>query len=363
VLRLDPGFQTANIVTGLINLPPTRYEDPVKQVAFFAEALRRVSSLPGVQSAAISNSIPLTGINDQGGFRIEGRPAPTPGEDSPQANKPKVSSDYFETMGIQRLEGRSFDQHDTSSAPYVAIVSDLTATKFWPNESPIGKRVSINSSKGKRVWREVVGVVRGTRHFGLEAPQKPEIYFPHTQSPSPFMLLVVRGQIDSASLIAAIRREISAMDPEQSVFAFQSMDDLVSTAGARRRFQMVLLTAFAALAILLAAIGVYGVMQYTVAQRYREIGVRMALGALPREIVSMVLKKGLLLTIAGMAVGCGAAIGLARVMATLLFGVAPLDPLTFGMVGVLVAGVGILATYLPGRRAARIDPVVALRDE
>src|SRR5206468_610892 len=192
--------------------------DPARQLAFFEEALRRIRALPGVQSAAVSNSVPLSGINDQGSFRIEGRPAPAPGEDGPQANRPKVSTGYFETMGIPLIAGRLFNQHDLPGSSYVAIVSDIGATTFWPDQSPIGKRISINSVKGQRVWREIVGVVRGTRHFGLEAPQKPEIYLPHTQAPSPFMTLVVRAQGDPASLIPGVRREITAIDPEQAGF-------------------------------------------------------------------------------------------------------------------------------------------------
>jgi predicted permease len=325
--------------------------------------VRRIQTIPGVQSAAVSDSVPLTGINDQGGFAIEGWADPAPGQDGPQANRPRVSTGYFETMGIKLLEGRLFDPHDRADSSYVAVVSDVAAKMYWPHESPIGKRVCVNSVNGKRVWRQIVGVVHATRHFGLEAPQKAEIYLPYMQYPSPFMLLVVRAQVDPYNLVPAIRREIGAIDPEQSSFGFQTMDELLSNAESRRRFQVLLLTMFATLALLLAAIGIYGVMSYTVAQRKREIGVRLALGAAPRDVVTMVVKKGLMLSIAGMAIGFAGAAALTRVLGSLLFEVSPFDVPTFAAVAVVLTAVAMLSTYLPGRRAARVDPLEALREE
>jgi putative ABC transport system permease protein len=332
-------------------------------VSFFEEALRRIRSVPGVQSAAVSDSVPLTGINDQGGFLIEGRPAPPRGHDSPQANRPSISTGYFETMGIRLLEGRPFDQHDQSDSSFVAIISDVAARMYWPGDNPIGKRISVNMVNGKPVWRQIVGVVHATRHFGLEAPQKAEVYVPHTQSPSPFMVLVVRGQHDPAILVPSLRREIAAVDPLQAGSAFQSIDDLLSTAESRRRFETTLLTAFAALASLLAATGIYGVIAYTVVQRTREIGVRLALGAQPRDVVSMVVKKGLFVSSTGLVVGFASALALSRLLASLLFGVSPLDLPTFAAVAAALTIMATVSTYLPGRAAARVDPLVALREE
>jgi putative ABC transport system permease protein len=363
VVRLDPGFHTDRMLSAIVSLPQSRYADPSKQAAFFEEALRRIHAIPGVQSAAVSDSVPLTGINNQGGFRIEGWPAQSPGQDGPQANRPQISTGYFETMGIKLLQGRLFDQHDRADSPFVAVVSDLTVKMYWPHESPIGKRVSLYTRNGKPLWRQIVGVVHATRHFGLEAPQKAEIYFPHTQAPSPFMLLVVRAQGDPHNLAPAIRREIGAIDPEQSSFGFQTMDDLVSNAEGRRRFQVFLLAMFAGLALLLAAIGIYGVISYTVTQRTREIGVRLALGAAPRDVVSMVVKKGLVLSMCGMAVGFAGSVALTRVIGSLLFEVSPLDVPTFAGVAVLLIAVSVLSAYLPGRGAAHVDPLVALREE
>jgi putative ABC transport system permease protein len=371
VAGLDPGFQSARVLTAFVNLPASQYADPLKQTDFFEEALRRIRELPGVASAAVSNSVPLTGINDQGNFRVEGRPEPASGEDGPQANRPSVSSAYFETMGIHLIEGRLFDQHDRAGSAQVAIVSDLTARTYWPGESPLGKRVGLfrgrspltGSAEGGWVWRQIVGVVQSTRHFGIEAPAKPEVYVPHTQAPSSFMVLVVRGHGDVSGLISAIRREIAAVDPHQALFGFQTMEELLANAGARRRFQTTLLAAFAGLALLLAAIGVYGVMAYTVAQRTREIGLRLALGAQPRNVIAMTMRKSLLMTLTGLAAGIAGAVGLSRLLTSLLFGVSPLDGPTYAVVGaglLLVAG---LAAYLPSRGAARIDPLVALREE
>jgi putative ABC transport system permease protein len=371
VAGLDPGFQAGRVLTAFLNLPAARYDDPARQTAFFEEALRRIRELPGVEAAAVSNSVPLTGINDQGSIRVEGQPDPAPGEDGPQANRPSVSRGYFETMGIGLMEGRLFDEQDRADSAEVAIVSDLAARTYWPGESPIGKRVGIyrgrgpmvRSAAGEWVWREIVGVVQSTRHFGIEAPAKPEVYVPHTQAPSPFMVLVVRTQGDPAGLIPAIRGEVAALDPQQAMFAFQTMEDLLATAGSRRRFQTSLLAAFAALALLLAAIGVYGVMAYTVAQRTREIGLRLALGAQPRDVVAMMLRKGLLMTMTGMAFGLAGAVGLSRLLTNLLFGVSALDAPTFAAVGALLMLVAAVAAYIPSRGAARIDPLAALRED
>jgi predicted permease len=361
VVRLDPGFQTAHVLSGYINLAESRYSDPQKQAAFFEEALRRIRALPGVTSAAVSSSVPLTEINDTGGVRIEGRPDPQAGEGLPSANRPHVSDSYFETMAIPVVQGRSFDSRDRADALPVAVVSDLAASAFWPNESPIGKRVSVNSVKGTRVWREVVGVVRSTRHFGLEATPRPEIYIPHTQAPGAFMILVVRGQGSDADVLKACRREIAAMDPQQAIMDGGSLDALVSGAQARRRFQSVLLTAFAGVAVLLAALGIYGVTAYTVTRRAREIGTRMALGARPRDVVLMIARTGSRTIAVGALAGLTGAMALSKVLANLLFGVSALDATTFAAVLIVLGLVAGLSLYLPSRRAASVDPVIVLR--
>jgi len=363
VLSADPGFRTANVLSVLISLPSSRYPDPAKHASFFEEALRRIRSVPAIEAAAVTDSLPLSGINDQGGISIEGRPEPRLGEDGPQANRPRVSGDYFKTMGIPLLRGRVFDQHDRSDSRYVAVVSDLAVRMYWPNEDPIGKRVSVEWANGGPVWREIVGIVGSTRHFGLEARQKAEIYVPHTQSPQQFMSLVVRSRGDLSEVAAAIRRELAGLDPELAGMAFRSMDDFISTAHSRRRFQVLLLGSFATLAAILAAIGIYGVMVNTVVRRRREIGLRLALGATQRDVVSMILSRGVLLAGAGIAIGFLAAIALMRFIRGLLFGVSPFDALTFAAVAALLAVIASVSAWAPALAAARVDPAVALREE
>jgi putative ABC transport system permease protein len=362
VAGLDPGFHAPRVLIAVVMLPPARYGDPPRQRAFFESVLQGIRALPGVESAAASNSVPLTGINDQGSVRIEGAQEPAAGEDGPLANRPRVSTDYFETMGIPLLEGRLFHERDRAESPAVAVVSDRAARAFWPGGSPLGKRVGVWAN-GRWVWREVVGVVRGTRHFGLEAPGTPEVYVPSAQEPYPFMTLVVRGRGDVASLKSAINDRIAAVDPEQAALAFQGMDELLSTAGARRRFVTSLATAFAALAMLLAALGVYGVMVYTVSTRTREIGVRVALGGRPADVVASVLGSAMRVSVLGMAAGVAGAAALSRLLAGLLFGVSALDPAAFAAAPLLLLAASAAAAFVPGRGAARLNPVVALRED
>lgn len=363
VASLDLGFQVPHLLTAILNLPPARYGEPAQQVAFFEDALRRIDAVPGVVSAAVSDSIPLTGINDQGGFAIEGRRDPAPGTSGPHANRPRVSAKYFDTIGVRLIEGRLFDARDRGDSRPVAIVSDLAARMYWPGANPLGKRLATEWVDGRPRWREIVGVVQATHHFGLEAPQKAEVYLPHQQAPSPFMLLVVRTQGDPAGVIAPIRQQIAALDPDQSVSAFQTMESLLADARARRRFETVLVTAFALLALLLAAIGIYGLMGHIVTQRSREIGVRLALGARSEDVVGMLLGSGLRLTLPGVAAGLAGAVALSGILASFLFGVSPLDFATYVAVAAVLFLVAMLATYLPSRAAARLDPVVILRDE
>ena len=362
VMRLDPGFETANLAAGIISLPPSRYPNEEQQARFFDEALRRVRALPGIESAAVSNSVPMTGINDQGGFRVEGLPDPVPGQQGPVANRPHVSADYFDTMGIRLIKGRFFDERDSASGAAVAIVSDLAVEAYWPNEDPIGKRLSVRVN-GQPVWREIVGVVHATRHFGLEARQLAEVYIPYAQSPSAFMVLTIRYRGDADQMIRACHREIGSLDPEQSGFPMFRMDNVVSTSRARRRFQTLLLAIFAALGVFLASIGIYGVTAYNVSRRTREIGLRLALGARPSSVVRMVLTSELRILAIGIVAGLIGAVALSKALASFLFGVTPLDRITFALVIAVAMLVAVAATYLPGRWAAAIDPAISLREE
>jgi putative ABC transport system permease protein len=359
----DPGFDAHNLLIGAIMLPGSNYPEAKQQAAFFQNVLDRVQAIPGVKVAAAGNSLPLTGINDQGSFQIEGRPNPPEGVDWPLPNRPKVSSGYFEAMGITLLRGRSFTSQDRDGAPEVAIVSDVAARTFWPGEDPIGKRVSVNRRARQPVWREIIGIVKGVSHFGLDVNPRPEIYVPFLQVPSFAMFLAVRTHGEPAELAAATRRAVAALDPDQSIFSLQTMEQLVSDSKSHRRFQTLLLTVFAALAVILAAVGVYGVMVYAVTQQTREIGIRMALGAARSDVIRTVLGQGFALVLLGAGAGIAGALAVTRLLSRLLYGIAATDLLTFIGASLIPAAIALMACYIPARRAAKIDPMAALRYE
>jgi predicted permease len=359
----DPGFDPHNVLTGGIVLPGSDYPEGKQQAAFFQRVLERVQALPEVEVAAAVNSLPLTGINDQGSFRIEGRPKPPEGMDWAWPNRPKVSPRYFEAMGITLLRGRSFTSQDREGAPEVAIVSDVAARRYWPGGDPMGKRVSVNRRSGQPVWREIVGVVKGVSHFGLDVDRRPEIYVPYLQVPSFVMILAVRTRGEPAELAAAIRREVATVDPDQAVFNMQTMEQLVSDSKSRRRFQTILSTVFATLAVILAAVGVYGVMAYAVSQQTREIGIRIALGAAHGDVLRIVLGQGFVLVLLGAGAGIAGALALTRLLSGFLYGIAATDPLTFLGASTVLAAIALMACYIPARRATKIDPMVALRYE
>ena len=232
VTALDLGFRADRVLTAMINLTPARYGDPARQVAFIDELVRRVQTLPGVQAAGVSQTLPLTGINDQGGFRVEGLPDPAPGTQEPHANRPHVSPGYFAAMGIRLLDGRLFDARDRPDSLPVAIISDVAARIYWPGVHPIGRRLAISWDKeGQPVWRQIVGVVQATRHFGPEANQKAELYVPVTQAPVPFIALVAHTDGDPKALVPVIRRQIASINSEQGAFAIQTMEELVARSG------------------------------------------------------------------------------------------------------------------------------------
>ena len=364
VTALDLGFRADRVLTAMINLAPARYGEPARQVAFIEELVRRVQTIPGVNAAGVTQTLPLTGINDQGGFLVEGWPDPSPGNQQPHANRPHVSPGYFAAMGIRLIDGRLFDARDRADSLPVAVVSDVAARTYWPGVNPIGRRLAIAWERdGQPVWRQIVGIVQATRHFGPEAVQKAEVYVPVTQAPVPFIALVVHTVGDPGALVPVIRRQIASIDPEQGAFAIQTMEELVERAGAQRRFQTALVSGFAVLALVLAAVGVYGVMGYMIAARRHEIGLRLALGALPREVVRLVLGSGLGLTLAGVAIGLAGAIALSRALAGFVYGVSALDPASYAAAVVVLVGAAALAAYRPARTAAGMDPLAVLRNE
>jgi predicted permease len=361
VANLELGFRAPNVLTAFVPLSGSRYETPERQAEFYRGLVERIEALPGVAAAAVSNSVPLIGLNDQGGVRIEGLVVPR-GQQPPSGNRPRVSPRYFDAMGIRLLEGRLFDGRDRRETTPVAIVSELAARTYWP-DGAIGRRLAIEQTADGPAWREVIGVVQSTRHFGIEAPQKAEFYVPQAQAGSAFMQLVIRTDGDPLAVIPDVRKAVASLDPEQSVGGFDTMEQLLIGSGAQRRFQMALVAAFAAMALLLAAIGVYAAMSHMVGHRKREIGVRLALGARPSEVVTLILRNGLMVTVVGAAAGLAGAAMISQFLAGLLYGVSPLDLATYAGVTAILVVVAGLAAYVPSRAAGRVDPLVILSDE
>ena len=357
--QVDPGFKPENALVVNINLPATKYAEDAQQSAFFQQLLERTAALPGVQSVGATQSMPLIGDYILG-LVIEGRPEPAPGEE-PSTNYYAVSPDYFRAMGIPLLRGRSFTEQDRAGAPRVAIINETLARRFFPDEDPIGKRIHVTN--GPETFREIVGIVGDVRQYGLEREPPAQAYEPYLQEPFAGMSLVVRAAADPANLSAAIRQEVFALDKDQPVASVRTLEEVLAASVAQRRFSMTLLGVFGGIALLLASVGIFGVMNYTVAQRTHEIGIRMALGAQRRDILRLVVGQGMTLTLVGVALGLVAAFAGTRLMASLLYGVSATDPLTFTGVALLLALVAFLACYLPARRAMKVDPMIALRYE
>jgi putative ABC transport system permease protein len=360
VIAADPGFRPEGVLTASLPLPDTRFPEDAQRAAFVGRLLETLRALPGVEAA--SGTLPLLG-GWQNSFNVEGRPEPPPGQ-RPSADIARVAGDYFRAMGVRVLEGRAFEERDNADAPPVCIVDETFAKAHFPGESPLGKRVKFGGhSDTDMPWMEVIGVVAHVKNYGVDEDSRVELYLPYLQSPIGSFTVVVRSHGDPASLASGLRGAVSAVDPDVPVYAVRTLEDLVSERNAQRRLAVVLLSIFAAIALALAAIGIYGVMSYAVAQRTQEIGIRLALGAHRRDILSMVLRHGLGLALAGVAVGLLTAFGLARLVASLLFRVSATDPPTFSLVPLLLIAVAMLACYLPARRATRVDPLVSLRYE
>ena len=358
--RVDPGFNSRGILTATIGLPRTGYPERRQITAFYGQLIERLKALPGVQAAGAVSDLPLGGGASDVSFVVQGRPLPPPGQ-RPAAWYNSVTTDYFRTMGVRLLRGREFGERDSEQAPRAVIISETMARRFFPDEDPIGKRLGNGEDDN---WREIVGVVADVRHFGLDAEARPTMYFPDRQAPSRGMSLVVRaGGGDPLALAGAVRGAVLALDPNLAVAGLGTLDALVSDSIATPRFVLLLIGAFAGVALLLAAVGIYGVMAYAVGERTHEIGVRMALGAQPGDVLRLVVGQGMTLVVAGVGLGLVGAFALTRLMATLLFQVSATDPLIFASVPAVLAGVALLACYLPARRATRVDPLVALRYE
>ena len=360
--QVDRGFQTENILTMVVRLPAARYPDDPQVVTFFNQALERVRTLPGVRSAGMVNFLPLYGgLGSNTGFKILGRPEPPPGQ-APSTDVRVADAGYFPTLGIPLLRGRNFSDTEHREARQVILINEALARLHFPNEDPIGKRLDVAMFE-KPTPAEIIGVVGNVRYDSLIDESPAAVYFPHPDLAYPFMSLVVRTEGEPATIAPAVQREIRSLDPNQPVSDVRTMDQVMAEWVSRSRFNTLLLGLFAGLATLLSAVGIFGVMNYSVALRTRELGLRLAIGAQPRQVLMLVLKQGLLLTILGVVVGLAAALALTRLLSGLLFGVEAIDVSTFTMISLLLVIVSLVACYLPARRAMRIDPLQALRYE
>jgi putative ABC transport system permease protein len=363
--QVDVGFKPDKLMTMRMVLPMPKYAKPENRRAFYDELLRRVHELPGVEAAGMITFLPLSTSGMKFSFSVEGRNQPSDMQ-LPFALYRVVSPDYFSALGIPLQRGRLFDSRDSATATPAIIINRHLAEQFWPGEDPTGKRLKIGAADSQNPWATVVGVVGNVRQAGLYGEMLPELYVPYTQERRPWVAprdLVVRVNGDSAALVGAVREAVWAVDKDQPVSNVRTMDQVFALAVSRERFQMLLLALFAALALVLACVGLYGVISYAVAQRTHEIGVRMALGAQPRDVLRLVIRQGMVLTIAGLVVGVGVGLAATRVMTDMLFGVTATDAVTFVSVGVLLVIVAFLACYVPARRATKVDPLVALRYE
>src|SRR5215213_8684858 len=360
--QVDRGFTTDNLLTMVIRLPEAGYREDAQLVQFFSQALERVRQLPTVRSAGMVNFLPLYGgIGSNTGFKILGQPEPPPGQ-GPGTDVRVADSGYFSALGIPLLRGRNFSDSEQREAKHVILINEALARKHFPNQDPIGQRLDV-AMFANPTPAEIIGVVGNVRYDSLIDEAPPAVYFPHADLAYPFMTLVVRTDGEPTAIAPAIQREIRSLDPNQPVSDVRTMNQVMSEWVARSRFNTLLLGLFAGLATLLSAVGIFGVMNYSVALRTRELGLRLAVGAQPRQVLLLVLKQGLGLTIVGVVLGLAAAFALTRLLSGLLFGVAAVDVTTFASISLLLVIVSLLACYLPARRAMRIDPLSALRYE
>jgi len=357
--HVDPGFTPERATLVRLSLPDKKYAKPEQQVAFADALLARLQGLPGVQAAGLAQAMPLVGEWVLG-FSIEGRPK-VPDSELPSTNYYSVTPDYFRAMGIRLVKGRLFNERDDAKSPHVAIINETLARQYFPHEDPIGKRMNITI--GPDTWREIVGVVGDIRQYGVDRPTSSQSYEPFAQKPFGNLNVVIRTAGSPAAITSSLRPAVYAVDKNQPVGSIKPVEEIMADSLARQRFAMTLLTVFSLVALIIAAVGIYGVMAYNVTQRTGELGIRMALGAQPGDVLRLVFLQGGRLVALGLAGGFAGALALTRFLASMLFGVSAHDPLTFAAIALLLTIIAALACLLPARRAAKVDPLVALRAE
>jgi len=363
LVEVDPGFAFDRTLVAHVALPRPKYSDEAVELSFHRQVLERLRSLPGVESASTVLTLPMHyNIRGHLGFNIEGKPTPEGME--PSAGFQLVDPEYFRTIDIPLRDGRLFTDSDGPDAPPVALVNEAFARRHWPGETAVGHRITLGDLNGEETpWTTIVGVVGDTHVMGLDTPPGPEIYRPYQQAPLPYMTLVVRTAGDPAALSSTLRAVVAEADPDQPVTGVTTLEEVLASSLDRRRFSMRLLGIFAAIATLMAAVGLYGVLSFSVAQRSHELGIRRALGAQPDDVVRLVVGEGFQLVGIGLAIGAIGTLGLTRMIMALIHGISAADPPSFLVGAAVLASVGLLASYLPARRATRVDPMTVLRSE
>jgi putative ABC transport system permease protein len=361
LVKTDPGFNPDHVLTMNLMLPAAKYKDQPARAAFYNDLVQRVKTQPGVESAAVVNYLPLGGANSSDSYLVEGEPEPAPGDENDGRYR-VATPDYFRTMGISIVRGRGFTDQDKAGAPPVVIVNEAFVRKHWPGADPIGKRIRFYGPLERAPWMQVVGVIADVKHE-LNLAVTPEYYLPHAQNPWNAMVLVAKTSVEPGSLAGALRQQVWAIDKDQPVFDVKTMQEVRSTSVAVYSFSSVMLGIFAFVALLLASIGIYGVMAFAVTQRTQEIGIRIALGARSVDVLKLVVKHGMKLALLGMVIGLAGSWAVTRFIEKLLVGVEATDLLTFSVVSVCLLVAAFVACYLPARRATKVDPLVALRYE
>ncbi len=360
VLSQPAGFETDSRLVVPLTLPRSRYADRDALRRARDEFETRLAGIPGVIAVGANNNLPFTGSDARQGITVEGLER-REGDTPVRAHLRIVTTRYFQAMGIRLTQGRALNDGDTATSPLVIVVNETMARRYWPNQSPVGKRMRFNDPDAQ--WREVVGVIQDVRHWGLDREVNPELYMPHEQQPSASLTFVLHTSVEPGSIAQEAARRVHEADPSLALGTTRTMEEVAARSVAARRWSALLLGSFGALALILAAIGIYGVMAQLVSTRTSEIGIRLTLGARPKTVLAGVIGEGLLHALAGLALGLGVSLGLMRGLRSLLFDVTPTDPLTLAAVAFTLLGVSLAACIGPATRAMRIDPVVALRDE